>query len=1300
MKGIAKQCTELPVATALVTSGHLKDISHKKVSGISKYHGLSEETINRLPYILNHPAIVFDSFAENNSDAVCILSEVTDSDGLPIVVIIKPDGQGKYNDVRIDSNFILSMYGKDNPQGFLNRIGNNIDNVLFADRKRTRELLGVNRLQLPKSFNSIRFNTIIHRSRNVVKSNGVKNSNSDLSNTKNGDNKGVNDYSENKSEQHGVMWTLKDGSLSKREIAEFYSKISETKNRKYKNHVMSNDGDLIYEIGRNKLVFTDGDYDYPHISKVITFNMDDYDDIEYAKEIVYDEAEQRNQIENAFEIIEAVFGEGNIRTATYGSDEANTGNASSKKEHRGDRSRSGEINTDSRRDVRFSLDDFETQDLLMQIAEDIGYHDGLIEASKKNKQEFRGIISKNQQLSQRLENARRQMTRTTVPRANVLKVQRAVKDVIKTLQSKADAKDIGPRALEIYNTYFKELKDAGRVSELEEKALDNMVMAFQDIAADVINDAEVWTQSEDYKNLVTYLRTQPIAVSEDIKTDIHYAEFRKAHMGTLNLANAGLPVDVVYAEICEMFPHLFSDEIINPADQLIEIADVVEKIKPQKYNPYDAYADDAINFAVEQFISDVDSLLESPTKADKMAEMAEYKKENALEKQREAFEKKYEKLRKQAEDYKNEAARKAEEQKYIRFWENKLSSAEKSADVKRIREAAVRRYDKLKIDKNNVINNIRERQKIRILKASIRNTANDFKRRLLNPSDSHTMPAELIKSIADVCSKLDFTTDRSGKNGGENQSNLRLLELKNKYDELKRDPDYDLSSEYDEELSERISELDKLLGSKKIANLGVEELGELDGILKQIRHTLQTANVQLGKEKAALNKELGAKVIAEMNAQKGFNRNAAARLITPMLSEVLNPMRIARMISNYDEKSATYSLFKDLNDGLRKHDRLVMKMQKPFDVLIRGKGNRRLYHEFRTKLVNTGIKFTDDTDVKLPKSMICELIMLWDRKQGRTHLEKGGFTVPEFKNYNKGKIAEAFTTGQKTVANVTEKDITRLKNTLDKYDKLWIKQAKEFFNGTAKDAVNETSMILKGRKLAEVENYIPIHTDKNYVRTEIEGVKLDASIEGSGSLKKTVKNASQPVYLMGLSHTVQEHIEFAAKYAGLAIPIRNFNKIYNVTVVGENNSRDSVKNAIGQKWGSEIRSRVVEQLIRDLQTSRSHPNDVMSKTLSSIQSNWVAATLNANISVCIKQAASLPTAAYIVGTKVLGKALGTHMNTKKLLNEIDAHTGIHYKRRLGLSIQELGDQAEANTIIGRITDRLRHKRVELAWFSE
>lgn len=325
----------------LITEGHIKDIHHKKVNGISKYHGLSEETIVKLPYILDNPAIIFDSFSENNSDAICVLSEITDEDGLPILVVIKPDGTGLYNGVHIESNFVLTMFGKDNPQGFLNSIGNHIDSVLFVNKIRTQDLLRVGRLQLPSSFSKLKFNTIIHKSKNVVNSfsennfDGVKFSvnlpEMDLQNASDG----------------GII----EEELSKDEWNEFYRSLGE------KNRGMwfpqTSDGEYIFETD-DKLIFTDGDYTNPSITRIITFNGLDFEEIEYGKETIYREAQRGKTCEECCEIARYLLGHGVVTQTNFGSNKANWKRRNSKRKGRN----SGEDNSGNEAKYSVNLDSY------------------------------------------------------------------------------------------------------------------------------------------------------------------------------------------------------------------------------------------------------------------------------------------------------------------------------------------------------------------------------------------------------------------------------------------------------------------------------------------------------------------------------------------------------------------------------------------------------------------------------------------------------------------------------------------------------------------------------------------------------------------------------------------------------------------------------------------------------------------------------------------------------------------------------------------------------------------------------
>ena len=184
------------------------------------------------------------------------------------------------------------------------------------------------------------------------------------------------------SEQFGVMWTLDEGVLDKNEVAAFYEKISETKNNKYLNYHNAADGQLIYEIG-DKLIYTDGDYDYPHISKVIAFNTNDSYWLEYGRESFYDGEKYGYQTETIVEIVEAVLGEGAVKTATYDSYETNkrSGKSSDK------RTDGREVNQRSGNDVKgkkYSLKDTEYLELAKNPVQNKAELDKMVyEAAKR-----------------------------------------------------------------------------------------------------------------------------------------------------------------------------------------------------------------------------------------------------------------------------------------------------------------------------------------------------------------------------------------------------------------------------------------------------------------------------------------------------------------------------------------------------------------------------------------------------------------------------------------------------------------------------------------------------------------------------------------------------------------------------------------------------------------------------------------------------------------------------------------------------------------------------------------------------
>lgn len=153
---------QLPV---LMTSKHLRDIVAEKRSGNTRYHGLTVDQVKSLGGILSDPAMVLDSAQRN--DAVVFVSDQTDADGLPIVAAIRPNGSGVYEMTRQPANFLLSMYGRENFDKFIESAARD-GRILYVNKIKSQALLGDQGVQFATGLSSADSDGIVHQSSNAV----------------------------------------------------------------------------------------------------------------------------------------------------------------------------------------------------------------------------------------------------------------------------------------------------------------------------------------------------------------------------------------------------------------------------------------------------------------------------------------------------------------------------------------------------------------------------------------------------------------------------------------------------------------------------------------------------------------------------------------------------------------------------------------------------------------------------------------------------------------------------------------------------------------------------------------------------------------------------------------------------------------------------------------------------------------------------------------------------------------------------------------------------------------------------
>lgn len=579
-----------------------------------------------------------------------------------------------------------------------------------------------------------------------------------------------------------------------------------------------------------------------------------------------------------------------------------------------------------------------------------------------------------------------------------------------------------------------------------------------------------------------------------------------------------------------------------------------------------------------------------------------------------------------------------------------------------------------------------ERQRYQVLKKRLERTTSEWKRMLLKPTKDRYAPEELVRSCLEVAMMLDESGPREGtksKYRYETTSDA-LAYMKKQYDALADSEDQYYRLGYDKELSELVEKLREALDGKAIRDLTYEEAGDVAQVLVSMQGILKDARYQIGNLERISTQELVDSAVRQMlSTPERSKTEAAADAVARQSASV---MRNIRRMCQYNDNAALYKLFRQLEEGVKKKDRFIMEANKLFD---RFAGERMLKSATELKTYHIS-----GVDMNMTEMEVMQLILSAKREQSdkTRHLEGKGFIVPDMKLMRKGKGQDAISKGQE-LNKTFLKDILQLEDGLDAWAKDYMHTASEFFNGMARNAINEATVQTKHRRMAVTKDYVPYEVDKRTVVKDIDGVKFDATIEGDGMLKSVVAGAQNPLIIRGLNTIVENHIERVGRIYGLAVPIRNFNKAYNAK--SQKGQGMSMKEAIDRAWPA-ADTKLIEQAITDLQTSRERATDDISKLMRKAEGKFVEATLLSNISVTIKQAASYSTAGLYLSQKALFPYQATIAKlfaadnsafAKKLFAEIDEHTPMHYMRRKGMSMEEAATIAQDNSKVVRWMDK-------------
>ena len=478
-------------------------------------------------------------------------------------------------------------------------------------------------------------------------------------------------------------------------------------------------------------------------------------------------------------------------------------------------------------------------------------------------------------------------------------------------------------------------------------------------------------------------------------------------------------------------------------------------------------------------------------------------------------------------------------------------------------------------------------------------------------------------------------------------------------------------------LRSRLEARIKDVENKPYLPMTVDQMRMLKAITTSTLHVIRTANKTLSLQQAEAVDKIAGEAAVEVNRSKG-NDGKFRRMLTRYNLDMLGGTRVFRMLGGYAKNSQMEKLGTMLNDGQRRQTEILVEGTHLFDN-VTGKKNLKQMEQFAgkgAKLVDLGLKDNRGKAAPLTHAQMCSLYMHLRNADSKEHLLNGGFTVPDAVEYNKGNIVEAYQKGQTVrIGMLTDSEgkpmadtiVSAIEKNLTDYDRAWIGSMENFFGSYTTDLINETSMKLLGYKRAVVKNYYPIAVNKKALATQIEGLHLDATIEGRGFLKNRVKSP-QPILLEECNNVVQRSLRDTAAYAGLAPAIRDVQKVLNSRIETEDGLKVLKNGILEEKWGSDAVN-YVDELLTDLQTPGRKTRKSSMTALGKLRGNYAGAILTLNPGVAIAQAASLPTAGAVLGADTMAAVVPfvknfSHKQRAALEAEIAQHGDVLLRYRL------------------------------------
>lgn len=764
-------------------------------------------------------------------------------------------------------------------------------------------------------------------------------------------------------------------------------------------------------------------------------------------------------------------------------------------------------------------------------------------------------------------------------------------------------------------------------------------------------DASLMKENEAF---IKHIRSTPLSVPEENENDFAggYAEYRNENRKYVNLSRNGTPIDGVYEELCGQYPGVLDSTIGNPVDQIEEIVRVMKSFEPEDVPSYA----DTIDQASQEFVN----VLGAKYMNTAQKTYAQQMRDKADEIRRDKFDRRVaaEVNRVQSAADRTEKAYKREIERIGKANDKRLQQTVTAyeARLNSIENAAARdaeEYERI-INRYKNIEDAREFAGDRKEYARrIRQDARALRSAAVSPNSKKFVPEGYRKNVENIALWLDRVSV-----GGVN---LNSDDAKWTAIAYIRDDINKVSAMFSEDF-----------------------LGLANGLLNQIEDITGEAGRAYNKDlKAAIfyrdAYKLGRlmrKSIADMNKVYLVGRAVAANKVGTEIKDTLEKRKGKQeeFTSLADKQKGAgfkklvnevYNKNLSFTDGYSFFHRMGKIGDEIFETLQGAQSRQVLYMKSYTDTINEKLKDVDlskyagakqkvirvtlenGTEYSMTAAQAMSVVTLYERENGKSHIEKGGIQIYNPKTHQLSKATA-----------LTEKDIASIRNALDEEDNKVMKVFSDFMRDECTAWGNEATMEKYGFHRFTTANYFPINVNRDATGADMKTYAPDQfNVENVGFAKSAKDDGSAPVIIGSMIDVANAHVNGMATYAAYLNVEDSINRVLKV---------DGVKDTMRRTLGSDAEKYIVE-MMNDLKGARKDSKlaDNTVDFLNKMAGRYKAAAVSYNASTVAKQPLSYLRAASVIDGKYLAK--GAVGDKSKAFEQMMKYSGIAVRKEIGYS---------------------------------